>query len=68
MITSEISVHWKVPEIVFIFESHEKLYDMVLENTGYTDQFLPRDAMHPRYQPWACVRVCLSVCHKSVFY
>jgi len=26
--------------------------------------FLPRDAMHPQYQPWACVRVCvcLSVC------
>ena len=23
--------------------------------------FLPRDAMHPRYQPWACVCVCLSV-------
>ena len=22
--------------------------------------FLPRDAMHPRYQPWPCV--CLSVC------
>jgi len=22
--------------------------------------FLPRDAMHPRYQPWACV--CPSVC------
>ena len=27
---------------------------------------LPRDAMHPRYLPWACVRLsvclCLSVC------
>jgi len=22
--------------------------------------FLPRDAMHPRYYPWACVCVCLS--------
>ena len=26
--------------------------------------WLPRDAMHPRYYPWACVcvRLCLSVC------
>jgi len=26
--------------------------------------FLPRDAMHPRYYPWACVRlsVCLCLC------
>ena len=31
-------------------------------------QFLPRNAMHPRYWQWACVRLCLSVCHKSVFY
>ena len=32
---------------------------------------LLRDAMHPRYQLWPCVRlssVCLSVRHKSVFY
>ena len=28
----------------------------ILEPSG----FLPRDAMHPRYGPWACV--CLSVC------
>ena len=38
----------------------------------YDEQFLPRDAMHPRYQPWACLclclSVCLSVCHKSEFY
>ena len=27
-------------------------------------QFLPHDAMHPRYSPWPCVRpsVCPSVC------
>ena len=25
-------------------------------------RFLPRDAMHPRYQPWACVRLCLCPC------
>ena len=24
--------------------------------------FLPRDAMHPRYQPWACVCLSVSVC------
>ena len=29
---------------------------------------LLRDATHPRYQPWACVRLSVSVCHKSVFY
>ena len=23
--------------------------------------FLPRDAMHPRYYPWACVCLCPSV-------
>jgi len=31
MIPSEISVHWKVTEIVF--DSHENLYHVVLENT-----------------------------------
>jgi len=30
--------------------------------------FLPRDAMRPRYEPWACVRLCLSVRHKILFY
>jgi len=24
-------------------------------------KFLPRDAMHARYQPWACVRVCVCL-------
>jgi len=24
--------------------------------------FLPRDAMHPRYWPWPCARLCLFVC------
>jgi len=40
------------------------------DNDASTTQFLPRDAMHPRYLPWACVRLCLclSVCHKPVFY
>ena len=28
--------------------------------------FLPRDAMHPRYFPWPCVRP--SVRHQSVLY
>ena len=32
MIPSEISVHWKVPEIVFVFDSHKNLYDVVVEN------------------------------------
>jgi len=38
------------------------------------NRFLPRDAMHPRYYPWACVGPsvcpcpCPSVCHKSEFY
>ena len=26
-----------------------------------TQQFLPRDAMHPRYKPWPCVRLCLCL-------
>jgi len=30
-------------------------------NTSFLRQFLPRDAMHPRYQPWACVCLCPSV-------
>jgi len=29
-------------------------------------QFLPRDAMHPRYMLWPCVCVCLSVCPSQV--
>ena len=24
--------------------------------------FLPRDAMHPQYYPWACVCLCLCLC------
>jgi len=28
----------------------------------YCNRFLPRDAMHPRYFPWACVCVCLCLC------
>ena len=31
------------------------LCDMPLSDD---ESFLPRDAMHPRYQPWACVRPC----------
>ena len=34
-------------------------------NTVRFIQFLPHDAMHPRYYPWACVCLCLSV-HLSV--
>ena len=28
---------------------------------AYRPKFLPRDAMHPRYWPWACVCVCLCL-------
>jgi len=34
--------------------------------TALIGQFLPRDAMLARYMPYS--RVCLSVCHKWVFY
>ena len=27
---------------------------------NYFLSFLPRDAMHPRYYPWACVRLSVS--------
>ena len=33
MIPSEISVQWKVPEIVFVFDSRENLHHVVLQNT-----------------------------------
>ena len=32
-----------------------------LDNSAIIKQFLPRDAMHPRYEPWACVCLCPSV-------
>jgi len=39
--------------------------EVVLTDCMKHDQFLPRDAMLARYY---AVVVCLSVCHKSVFY
>ena len=32
----------------------------------WTSSFLPRDAMHPRYKPWACVRVCVCLSQVGV--
>jgi len=29
--------------------------------TNRSLSFLPRDAMHPRYWPWVCVRVCVRL-------
>jgi len=33
--------------------------------TSERQQFLPRDAMHARYQPWACVCLSVSVTSRS---
>ena len=33
---------------------------------AYRPKFLPRDAMHPRYWPWACVCVCLCLSQVGV--
>jgi len=52
---------------VLIFQFKHYLQDRFV---AYWFEFLPRDAMHPRYQPWPCVRPSVrpSVCHKSEFY
>ena len=38
---------------VLIFQFKHYLQDRFV---AYRFEFLPRDAMHPRYQPWPCVR------------
>jgi len=53
-----------VPDLATDVNAPETSYPMLLL------WFLPRDAMHQRYQPWPCVclSVRLSVRHKSEFY
>ena len=57
-----------VPCIIISFSRQLPCFLMVCLYVPHKLSFLPRDATHPRYQPWACVRLSVSVCHKSVFY
>ena len=42
------------------YREHSQSLTCLIHNEAYVVS-LPHDAMHPRYQPWACVRLCLSV-------